>query len=51
MKKIGDKAMSPTEKSRKRQANLKQVAESLGYKSWSTVQTDIANGKLKVNKV
>ena len=53
MKKIGNKAMTPTEKSQKRQSNLKKVAESLGYKSWSTVQTDIANGRLKIisNKV
>lgn len=53
MKKIGTKAMTSTEKSQKRQENLKKIAQSLGYKSWSTVQTDIANGKLKIisNKV
>lgn len=32
--------MTSTEKSQKRQENLKKIAESLGYKSWSTVQTD-----------
>ena len=53
MKKIGDKPMTSTEKSQKRQSNLQKIAESLGYQSWSTVQTDIVKGRLKIisNKV
>lgn len=53
MKKAGTKAMTNAERARKRRARLKKIAESMGYKSWSTVQTDVANGKLKIisNKV